>query len=127
MLRIYNFLFFSPPILVFIGIFVSIGAPVKADSTETKFMLRDFKVHDILMKQFPKMDANETIKTAVAVVLGSQSKNFIITKAGIPAGTLNRDPIIMAFTKNGENKFVYNFMDQNLVFPDGNSPLENSF
>ena len=90
-------------------------------------MLRGFKVHDILMKQFPKMDANETIKTAVAVVLGSQSKNFTITKAGIPVGTLNRDPIIMAFTKNGENKFVYNFMDQNLVFPDGNSPLENSF
>ena len=119
--------FFTSPVLVFIGIFVIIGAQVEADFTETKFLLKGFKVHDILMKQFPKVDANETIKTAVSLVLDSQSKNFLITEAGIPVGTLNRDQIIMALTKNGENEFIYNVMDRNLVFLDGNSLLENSF
>lgn len=119
--------FFTSPFLIFIGIFVIIGAQVEADYTESKFMLKGFKVHDVLMKQYPKVDANETVKTAVALVLDSQNKNFLITEQEIPVGTLNRDQIIMALSQKGEEEFIYNIMDRNLIFLDANSLLENVF
>ena len=119
--------FFTSPFLIFIGIFVIIGAQVEADYTESKFMLKGFKVHDVLMKQYPKIDANETVKTAVALVLDSQNKNFLITEQEIPVGTLNRDQIIMALSQKGEAEFIYNIMDRNLIFLDANSLLENVF
>ena len=119
--------FFTSPFLIFIGIFVIIGAQVETDYTESKFMLKGFKVHDVLMKQYPKIDANETVKTAVALVLDSQNKNFLITEQEIPVGTLNRDQIIMALSQKGEAEFIYNIMDRNLIFLDANSLLENVF
>ena len=119
--------FFTSPFLIFIGIFVIIGAQVETDYTESKFILKGFKVHDVLMKQYPKIDANETVKTAVALVLDSQNKNFLITEQEIPVGTLNRDQIIMALSQKGEEEFIYNIMDRNLIFLDANSLLENVF
>jgi Zn-dependent protease len=119
--------FFTSPFLIFIGIFVIIGAQVEADYTESKFLLKGFKVHDVIMKQYPTMDANDTVKTAVELVLDSQNKNFLITEDGIPVGTLNRDQIIMALSKKGDDEFVYNVMDRNLVYLDSDSLLENVF
>ncbi|TDE42688.1 site-2 protease family protein [Flavobacterium rhamnosiphilum] len=119
--------FFTSPFLIFIGIFVIIGAQVEADYTESKFFLKGFKVHDVIMKQYPTMDANDTVKTAVELVLDSQNKNFLITENGIPVGTLNRDQIIMALSKKGDDEFVYNVMDRNLVYLDSDSLLENVF
>jgi predicted transcriptional regulator len=44
-----------------------------------------------------------------------------------PVGTLNRDQIIMALSKKGEEEFIYNVMDRNLIFLDANALLENVF
>lgn len=119
--------FFSSPVLIFIGVFVIIGAQVEADYTESKFLLKGFKVHDVIMKQYLTIDANDTVKTAVELVLDSQDKNFLITEEGIPVGTLNRDQIIMALSKKGDDEFIYNVMDRNLVYLDSDSLLENVF
>jgi predicted transcriptional regulator len=89
--------------------------------------LKGFKVHDVVMKQYPTIDANDTVKTAVELVLDSQNKNFLITEEGIPVGTLNRDQIIMALSKKGDDEFIYNVMDRNLVYLDSDSLLEKVF
>ncbi len=119
--------FFISPILIFIGIFVIIGAQMEADYTESKFKLKGFKVQDVVMKDYPKIDANATVKSAVTLVLDSQNKNFLIVEGATPVGTLNRNQIIMALSKKGEDEFIYNVMDRNLIFLDANSLLENVF
>ncbi|SFF05810.1 CBS domain-containing protein [Flavobacterium xueshanense] len=100
---------------------------MEADYTESKFMLKGFKVHDVVMKDYPKIDANATVKSAVALVLDSQNNNFLIMEEGTPVRTLNSDQIIMALSKKGEEEFIYNVMDRNLIFIDANSLLENVF
>jgi predicted transcriptional regulator len=57
----------------------------------SKFILKGFKVRDILMKQYQSIDVNEPIKTAITLLLDSQSKIFMITENNEPVGTLNRD------------------------------------
>ena len=119
--------FFTSPFLIFIGIFVIIGAQIEADYTESKFMLKGYKVQDVVMRQYQTVDANEKIKTAVELLLNSQNKNFLMTENNVAVGTLNRDQIIMALSKKGDDEFIYNVMDRNLIFLDSNSLLENVF
>ena len=119
--------FFTSPFLIFIGIFVIIGAQIEADYTESKFMLKGFKVEDVVMKDYQTIDADEKIKKAVELLLDSQNKIFLITENNIPVGTLNRDQIIMALSKKGDDEFIYNVMDRNLIILESNSLLENVF
>jgi predicted transcriptional regulator len=62
---------------------------------------KGFKVRDILMKQYQSIDVNEPIKTAITLLLDSQSKIFMITENNEPVGTLNRDQIA-ALSENGK-------------------------
>ena len=119
--------FFISPFLIFIGIFVIIGAQAEADYTESKFMLKGFKIKDVVMKNYQTIDLNEKIKTAVALLLDSQNKNFLILEEGIPVGTLNRDQIIKGLSTKGDEELIYNVMDRNLTYLDSESHLESVF
>lgn len=119
--------FFTSPFLIFIGVFVIIGAQIEADYTESKFILKGFKVQDVVMKDYQTINSDEKIKKAVELLLDSQNKNFLITENDIPVGTLNRDQIIMALSKKGDEEFIYNVMDRNLIILESNSLLENVF
>jgi predicted transcriptional regulator len=54
------------------------------------------------MKQYQSIDVNEPIKTAITLLLDSQSKIFMITENNEPVGTLNQDQIIAALSENGK-------------------------
>lgn len=119
--------FMYNPFLVFIGIFVIIGAQVESDSIESQHLLKGYKVRDVLMRQYPEVDVNEKLKTVVSLLLDSQNKNFLITENKVPVGTLNRDQIIMALAKNGEEVTLENIMNRNLIFLDADSLIETVF
>lgn len=119
--------FFSNPFLIFIGIFVIMGAQMESEFAESKHSLKGYKVRDVLMKQYQTIDSHETIKKAVALLLDSQYKNFLVTENGEPVGTLNRDQIIMALSKNDENMVIHNVMNKNLIFLDIDALLEDIF
>ncbi|WP_413998789.1 site-2 protease family protein [Flavobacterium sp. W1B] len=119
--------FFSNPFLIFIGLFVIMGAQMETEYTESKYILKGYKVRDVLMKQYFAIDANEPIKTAVALLLDGQSKIFLITENNEPVGTLNRDQMIMALSQNGENSPIHSAMNKNLIFLDVETLLEDIF
>jgi Zn-dependent protease len=119
--------FLYNPFLVFIGIFVIIGAQAESDSIESQHILKGYKVRDVLMRQYPEIDSHEKLKTAIDLLLDSQNKNFLVTDNTIPVGTLNRDQIIMALAKRGEEETIDNIMDPNLIFLDADSLIENVF
>ena len=115
------------PFLIFIGIFVIMAAQIETNYTESKYLLKGYKVRDILMKQYPTIDCNETLDTAVKLMLDSQNKYFLVTKNGILLGTLNRDQIIEALTKKDEEANLSSIMDKNLIYLEANTLLEDVF
>lgn len=119
--------FFSNPILIFIGIFVFMGAQIESEYTETKYMLKGYKVRDVLMKQYPTIDYNETLETAVKLMLDSQNKHFLVTKNDIPIGTLNREQIIEALSKKEEETELSSIIDKDLIMLQADSLLEDVF
>lgn len=119
--------FFSNPFLIIIGIFIIMGAQIEADFTESKYILKGYKVRDVLMKQYPTIEANQKVKKAVELLLDSQYKNFLVTDNNEPVGTLNRDQIILALSEKGENVAIHTIMNKNLIFLHADALLENIF
>jgi Zn-dependent protease len=119
--------FYSNPFLIFIGLFVIVSAQMETQHAASKFILKGFKVRDVLMKQYHRIDANEPIKTAITLLLDSQSKIFMITENNEPVGTLNRDQIIAVLSEKGENTDVRSAMNKNLIYLDVETLLEDIF
>jgi predicted transcriptional regulator len=119
--------FFANPFLIFIGLFVFMGAQIESEYTESKYMLKGYKVRDVLMKQYPTIDYNETLETALKLMLDSQNKHFLVTQNGIPMGTLNREQIIEGLSKKEEEAELSSIIDKNLILLQADSLLEDVF
>jgi Zn-dependent protease/predicted transcriptional regulator len=119
--------FFLNPFLIFIGLFIFLGAQVEADYTQATSMLKGYKVKNVLMKQFSTIDSGETIKTAISMLLNGQNKNFLVTENSHSVGTLSRDEIIKALSEKGENEIIQNVMNRNITFLQEDSPLEEVY
>src|SRR3970040_1943351 len=119
--------FFSNPFLIFIGIFVFMGAQIESEYTETKYMLKEYKVRDVIMKQYPTSDYNETLETAVKLMLDGQNKHFLVTENNIPMGTLNREQIIEALSKKEDETELSSIIDRDLIMLQADSLLEDVF
>jgi Zn-dependent protease/CBS domain-containing protein len=118
---------FYNPFLVIIGIFVIMAAQIETNYTDSKYLLKGYKVRDIVIQNFLSLDSKETLATATQLLLNSQSKDFLITKDGRASGTLNRDEIITALSQKKENSSLETIMNTNLVYLDANSLLEDAF
>lgn len=119
--------FFSNPFLIFIGLFIFLGAQAEAEYTQTKSILKGFTVNDVLMKQYQTIESGEAVKYAVQLLLNGQCKHFLITDNGNPVGTLNRDEIIKALSEQGENTLIHNVMNKELLFLKSEMPLEEAW
>lgn len=117
--------FLYNPFLIFIGLFVIMGAQMESEYADSKYSLKGNKVRDVTMKQYNTIDAAEPIKTAVDLLLDSQSKIFLITENNKPVGTLNRDQIIKALSAKGEDITISSAMDRKLIYLDAETLLEN--
>ena len=119
--------FYSNPFLIVIGLFILIGAQSESKYTKTKSMLSGYQVQDVLMTEYKSIAETDSIKTVVDIVLNSQYHNFLVVRDGVPTGTLSRDEIIKALSKNGESELVQNVMNRNLLFLDANQALEDAY
>lgn len=118
---------FINPFLVFIGLFIFLAAKAESEYVQTKSMLNGYKVKDALMHQYNSIDAGQTIKTAVKMLLDGQFKNFLVTENSHSVGTLSRDEIIKALSEQGENEVVYKVMNKDLIFLNADDPLETAY
>lgn len=119
--------FYYNPILIFIGLFVMIGAQAESEYTQLQSMLKGYVVKDVLIKNYQALDADQTIKTAVKMLLDGQIKNFLVTEESNPTGTLSRNEIIKALTDQGDQEIIRNVMDRNLIFLKADLPLQEAF
>jgi len=119
--------FFSNPFLIFIGLFIFLGAQAEAAYGQSRFMLKGFTVNDVLMHDVPYIDGESSIKDAAARLLDSQNRNFVVNHLGKPVGTLSRDQIIRALGEQGGNGSVNRIKDEDMVILSPETPLEDAW
>ncbi len=94
---------FSNLWLVFIGLFVFLGAGAESAYETTRSVLSKYKVRNVLMKKYTLIAASEPIEKAVEHLLNGQEKEFLIIENNKIAGFITRDEIIKGLSELGKN------------------------
>lgn len=115
--------FFYNPFLVFIGLFIFIGAQAEASYTKTQFMMKGFTAHDAMATHFATLDSHATINDAVKKLLEGQATHFLVTDHGVPTGSLERNKIIQTLSQTGSAIQVSEVMDKDLLRFEYTAPL----
>ncbi len=117
----------SNPFLIFIGIFIILGAQGEAEMVKTAHMLKDVLVRDLVMKDFARLDVKNTLSDALEILLNSQHKSFLVTSSSLPVGTLSRDELVQALASGSDKMLIKDAMNSDLIRIDAHEELEKAF
>jgi Zn-dependent protease len=118
--------FFGNPFLIFIGLFIFLGAVSEYEQVKTDSALKGYTVADITMKDIPFLNREDSIGKAVELLLNGQAKNFLIMDNGKTYGTLGRDGIIKALKAHTMDAPVEVAAERNPGIIDLAEPIENA-
>lgn len=102
--------------LVFIGLFVYLGATSESRAVLTKSALDGYQVRDVLMTNYTALYEHEPLQRAVDVLLAGQEKEFLVLDLdGMVVGVLTREAIIRGL--DGERGAGVRVKDVSLADP----------
>jgi Zn-dependent protease len=113
--------------LVFIGLFIFLGAGGEAAFEETKSALSGLTVKDALMHRFTILKPEATLSEAVDALLNSQESEFVVADAGKPVGLLTRNEIVRGLAEGGKEAPVSTFMNTDFFIVHPETKLHEFF
>lgn len=113
--------------LIFIGIFVFLGARAESEFEVTKAVLSGYKVRDVMMKKYAVLKPDDSLDTAVKTLLDGQAQEFVITEGDEVKGILSRNEIIDALSKGGKDTKVSEAMRTDFMTLDPDAELDKQF
>jgi Zn-dependent protease len=117
--------FYLNPFLIFIGLFIILGARSEAEMVKSQSFLEGFTARDALMTNFQVLDKAQPLSDAVRLLLDGEAKNFLVSDNGAVYAVLNRDHIIRGIQAAGESAAVQSVADANLFYADVQAPLQD--
>lgn len=102
--------FFYNPILVFIAVFVYLGAQGEVDYVETQSALEGLHVRDAMMTRFRTLSAGDSVGTAVEELLAGAQQDFPVLEEGQVLGILRRNDLVKALTDGRQAAAVADVM-----------------
>ena len=96
--------------LVFIGLFIYLGAAGESAFERTKAALAGLTVKDALMRRFTVLKPDAALSEAVDALLNSQESEFVVADEGKPVGLLTRNEIVKGLHEKGKEATVSEFM-----------------
>lgn len=99
--------------LVFIGLFIFLGAGGEAAFEQTRSALEGLTVKDALMRRFTVLRPDDNLSTAVDSLLNSQETEFVVVDDRRPVGLLTRKEIVKGISEMGNEAAVSAFMITN--------------
>lgn len=119
--------FYLNPFLIFIGLFIILGAHSEAKMVQAQSYISGFTARHALMTDVKMLDVKQRIFDAVKMLLDGEAKNFLLMKEGKPYGIVTRDHIIKGLREQGEDTGLETIADTQLYYADINTPLEEIF
>lgn len=116
---------FVNPFLVFIALFVWIGAAEEAKQTELDSLLEGATAKAAIMHDYRTLSPSSTIGEAAAIVLDGWQRDFPVVHDGIPQGVLTRSALIGALSKESLDLPVASIMDRHIVAVAPDDALED--
>ena len=116
---------FGNPFLLFIALFVWIGASQEAGAVQVKNSMGGIPVTRAMMTDFRTLSPRDNLSQAVAYILAGSQHDFPVVDAnGRVAGLLERDAFMRALTQHGQSAPVMDFVRRDLPEVDSYEMLE---
>lgn len=118
---------FSNPFLVFIALFVWIGASQESNMTRVKDSLGGIPVERAMLTNYQTLDERDTLARAVELLLSASQRDFPVVDAeGRLIGILERDAFISALSREGQSAPVTAVMSRSLPEIDSHDMVETA-
>jgi Zn-dependent protease/CBS domain-containing protein len=115
----FGFIFFGfsiNPFLVFIGLFILLGAQTELSYVGAQSLLQGHSIRELTMRNVPLLNGDAPISDAVHELLTTQNKDFLVMDNSLPVGTLGREEIIRAITEKGQSIKIEEAMNKDILY-----------
>ncbi|NDV45026.1 site-2 protease family protein [Flagellimonas sediminis] len=119
--------FFSNFWLVFIGLFIFLGAGAEAVQESTKSALLGYTASDVLIQKYTRLSPMETLEKAVQLLQNTQEQGFVVVENDQAIGVLTRKELIKGLTAYGNNSRVSDIMRNDFAIVAPNTPLQQVY
>jgi CBS-domain-containing membrane protein len=118
---------FSNPFLVFIALFVWIGAQGESRMVSMKSALQGIPVSRAMLTDFKTLTTGDNLGTAIDYVLAGSQKDFPVLEEGEVVGILSQARLFEGLRRSGEGTPVADVMDPNFQTAHAYDMLESAF
>ncbi|HSW31454.1 MAG TPA: site-2 protease family protein [Longimicrobiales bacterium] len=118
---------FSNPFLLFIALFVWIGAAQEAGMVQMKSSLAGIPVRRVMITDFDTLHPGDPLQRAVDLVLGGFQQDFPVVEDGRAVGILTRSALIQALSTDGLHAPVGHRMTLEFETAEANEMLDPAF
>jgi len=118
---------FWNPFLVFIALFVWMGAAGEASMVQMKSALGGIPVSRALITDFRTLSPDDPLQKAIEQVLAGFQRNFPVLQDGRLLGVLTRSGLLGALAQKGEGSAVSQTMETSFQTADPGEMLESVF
>lgn len=115
------------PFLVFIALFVWIGAQQEASLAQMTGALTGIPVGRVMVTDFRTLAPDDPLARAVELILRGSQADFPVVDDGRVVGVLTRGDLLVALSQHGESSRVADAMQQDFQVVDSFEMLDKAF
>jgi Zn-dependent protease/predicted transcriptional regulator len=115
---------FYNPFLIFIALFVWIGAAAEAGSAQVKSSLSGAAVGRAMLTDFQTLGPDEPLTRAIELTLAGSQKEFPVLLDGAMVGVLTQTDLLKGLQAQGEHGRVDDWMQREVQSAEIDEPLE---
>jgi len=115
---------FSNPFLVFIALFVWMGAAQEASMVQMKYSLSGIPVTRAMLTDFTMLSPRDTLSRVVGLILAGSQHDFPVVQDGNVVGILDRDNFMKALSERGQSTSVVEVMRRDITEIDSHEMVE---
>ena len=118
---------FTNPMLLFVGLFVWIGASQEAYAVQMKSALSGTPARVAMLTDFRELKSGDTLADAVRLILGGSQHDFPVVEQGRVTGILTRTDLLVALAEHGQDHPVTFAMRREFMIAEPAEMLEIVF
>ena len=112
------------PFLVFIALFVWLGAAAEAATVQTRSALEGVPLQQVMITDIRTLSPQDSLASAVHHVLAGFQQDFPVVERGELVGVLTRSDLLKALAERGQNASVAEAMQREFQTADPSDELE---
>ena len=115
---------FNNPFLVFIALFIWMGAAQEASMVQMKHSISGIPVTRAMLTDFAMLTPRDTLSRVVGLILAGSQHDFPVIQDGQVVGILDRDTFMKALSEHGQSTTVAQVMRRDVSEIDSHEMVE---